>query len=56
VAGAAQGHQLIEVEVGAALGPLDHMVDIESAAPPAGFAAPPGTAPHLGADDLPLLG
>jgi len=32
------------------------MMDIKPATSAAGFAAPPGAAPHFGADDLPLLG
>jgi hypothetical protein len=56
VADSAQRHQLVEGEVGAALGPFDDMMDIEPATPTAGLAAPPGAAPHFGADDLPLLG
>jgi hypothetical protein len=43
VAGAAQRHQLIEVEIGAALRPLDDMMDIKPATPAAGFAAPPSS-------------
>jgi hypothetical protein len=55
VAGGAQRDQLIQIEIGATLGSLDHMMDIEPLAPPAGLAAPPGAAPHFGADDLPSL-
>jgi hypothetical protein len=55
VAGAAQSDQSVEIEIGAALGAPDDVMDIERAAPAAGFAGPPGAAPHFGADDLPLL-
>ena len=56
VAGRAQRDQSVQIEIGATLGALDDMVDLEPAASAAGLAAPPGTAPHLDADDLPLLG
>src|SRR5262249_4112834 len=56
VAGRAQRDRSVQIEIGATLGALDDMVDLEPAASAAGLAAPPGAAPLLGADDLPLLG
>jgi hypothetical protein len=44
VAAPAEGDEAIEVEIGAALGVLDDMMDIEPAKPAAGLATPPARA------------
>src|SRR5262245_37806462 len=51
---AAEGHQLIKIEVGAALCPFDHVVDVQAPPYAAGLAAPAGAAQNLRADRSPL--
>ena len=47
MAPSAERDQLIQVEVGAALGALDHVVDVQAAPHAAGLTAPAGTREHL---------
>src|SRR5207253_4870746 len=47
VAPAAERDQQIQVEVGAALCALDHVVDVQAAPHTAGLTAPAGTREHL---------
>src|SRR5207302_1759265 len=54
VAPAAERDQLIQVEVGAALGALDHVVDGQAASHTAGLTAPAGTREHLLPNGRPL--
>jgi hypothetical protein len=46
-------HQAVEIEVRAALGALDDVVDLEAGADPAGLAAPLGSRQDLRADFAP---
>jgi len=54
VAPAAEGHEVLEVEVRAALRRLHHVVDVEPAPHPAGLAAPAGPRQHRLTNQLPL--
>jgi len=55
MAPSAERDQLIQVEVGAALGALDHVVDVQAAAAAAGLAAPAGSRQDDVPDGLPLF-
>src|SRR5262249_32941517 len=55
VAGAAEGDEAVEVEIGAPLGTLAHVVDFKPAAQTARLADPAGPGQDLGANVLILL-
>src|SRR5207302_1736764 len=50
-----QRHQHVEIPIGAAPGPLDHMVNVEPSAPAAGPAAPASAGQHGCPNDQPLV-
>jgi hypothetical protein len=54
MAGAAEGDQAIEVEVGATARALDHMVDVEAATASARLAAPGRAASYLALNRFPF--
>ena len=54
VAPAAKRNQQIQVEVGTALGALNHVVDVQAAPHAAGLTAPAGTREHLLPNGRPL--
>jgi hypothetical protein len=55
MAGRAERHQPVEIEVRAPLGALDDVVDLEGAAAATGLAPPAGAPAHHPADRRPLL-
>jgi hypothetical protein len=54
MAGAAQRHQAIEIEVRAAARALDDVMDIQAATPPARLTAPPGPTADFALNRLPI--